>query len=666
MFKYILSIAWVLLCLSQAAAQPIAPGGVPGYIAWCNSVSQSGKINLLRIYPNGTKEVVAESSQHSAALSGQFNFNTTMHFDGKQQPVRLSLGQGTLNKISIFLVFRPADDSQEQCLWQLERNSRNDLILTTHRLADLESRYFLESPKARNGLPVLSIYERYVKPDTMPIVSQYLVIGAQPVLPETPVQAFRGHIAEIIVYDRVLSPVERRQVETYLAIKYGIALEPYKNAGYYNAGGNMVKQNKEYLFRTTGIGRDDAAGLNQRQSSGAEEPELLVISAGIPASGNPANPSILPDQSYLLWSDNGASLRLAEPKPGMPIMIERRWEITATEAFQDYPTVLQFDTRRTDWSRHPEETWWLVCDRSGNGQFGSECTSYIQASSISPEGFVTFNPVTWDSDGSGNDVFSLAAAPPMFAKYWISAPQCQPEKEGRLYAGAEGGKPPYRFILEGLDLDIHREWTCDSNKFTELDGIKPGQYALIVSDAADKIYRDTLWIESSDALYPTLSSSYRLEEGQVLHLDAGAGVHFPTHTQFHWIGPDAFYHGGANVIISTPGTYVLTIDMDGCISRRQIEVEAPPADPFRQLRLFPNPAPDGVFSLVADLFQTDQISIRITDATGRLITQETLQGSDYYFQSFSLPVAAGLYQVTAQTSQGAQTLPLYIQSGVKR
>jgi hypothetical protein len=666
MFRYKATIAVLLCCFLQATAQQTYPGGVPSQIAWCVSENQSDKVALKRIYPNGAEEVVAVNGQTSEAPYAQFNFNAATRFDGKQEPIRLSLGQGALNKISIFTVFLPADDLEEQCLWQLERNSRNDLMLTTQRLADMESRYFLELPNARKGLPVLNIYERHVKPDTLPIVSQYLIIGAQPVLPETPVQAFRGQLAEIIVYDRVLSPVERRQVETYLAIKYGIALEPYKNAGYYDTGGKMVKQNTEYLFRTAGIGRDDNSGLDQKQSSGAEEQGLLVISAGMPAFSNVVNKSALPNQSYLLWSDNGASLRLAAPKPGMPPMIGRQWEVSANDAVRSYPTALQFDTRRTDWGRRPDETWWLVCDSGGKGRFAPENTSYIPATSISPEGYATFHPILWDTDVSGRDVFSLAVAPHLFAKYWVSAPQCQPEKEGRLYAGAEGGKSPYRFVLEGQGMDIRREWTIDNNSFMELEGVKAGQYTLMVSDAIGNTYRDTLWIESSDAPSPVIASSYRLNPGQTLQLDAGMGVNFPAHTQFHWIGPDAFYQGGANVVISTPGTYVLTIDIEGCISRREIEVEAPRADPFRQLRLFPNPAPDGNFSVIVDLFQPEQVSIRITDATGRLMTMQTLHGSDYYFQTYSLPTAAGLYQVTAQTPHGAQTLPLYIQSGIKR
>jgi len=651
-----------MLCLSQASAQQTCPGGVTGSIAWCISESQAGKTTFKRLYLNGAEEVVAVINQTSDDSSRQINFNAAMHFDGTQQPIRLPLGHAALNKISIFSVFRPADDSEEQCLWQLERNSRNHLMLTTKRLADMESRYFLELTDIRQGQPILNVYERHIKPDSLPIVSQYLIVGAQPVLPETPVKAFRGQLAEIIVYDQVLSPVERRQVETYLAIKYGIALLPYKNAGYYNATGEMVKQNTNFLFRTAGIGRDDASGLNQKQSSGIEEPELLLISAGTPAANNAANKSTIPDKTYLLWSDNGASLRLADPKPGMPPLIGRCWEMVSPTDNSTLPTTLRFDTRRTNWSRSQNETWWFVCDQEGSGHFSPKTTHYVPAGEVGPEGFAVFSNLIWDADRSGRDVFGLAVAPHMFAKYWIEPPSCKPAQNGQLHVGAEGGKPPYRFKLNELHGSIHREWTTSDHHFEKIEHVKPGEYLLIVTDEHGRVFRDTLWVQSSDAPVAELPARHVLEQGKSLTLNAAQGFSQPQEARFSWSGPQGFQHEGALVSISLPGIYHLSIEYNGCIARQQIEVTAQPGSAFRDLRLFPNPAPNGQFSVVVDLLRSETVTVRLSDAAGRIVDEQFLRGCDYYFHQFNKALPSGIYQVTFQTAGDIRTIPLYIQS----
>ncbi|MBL7808068.1 MAG: T9SS type A sorting domain-containing protein [Saprospiraceae bacterium] len=613
-----------------------------------------------RIHLTGTKEVLAFSNiQNETDL---INFNAAMYFDGKQQPIRLPLGQGLLNKLSIFSVFIPTDDLEEQCLWQLERNSRNELMLTTQRLADMESRYFLEIKGARKGQPMLSVYERHLKPDTLPIVSQCLIVGAQPVLPETPVQAFRGHIAEIIVYDWVLSPVERRQVETYLAIKYGIPLEPYKNAGYYDAASHKVKQNKDFLYRTAGIGRDDASGLYQKQSSGIEEPELLKLFVGSLALSNAANQSEVPDKTYLLWSDNGATLRLNAPRPGMPAMIGRSWEMTVSTDSPNISTTLRFDTRRTNSSRKPEDTWWVVCDQGGRGRFNPETTLYTPASSVSAEGLSVFTNLIWDADRSGSDVFSIAVAPHMFAKYWIDPPMCKSEKNGQLYIGAEGGSLPYRFKLLELNGDFCKEWTTIDHNFERIEGIEPGEYLLSVFDDQGRAFHDTLWVQSSDAPVAQLPSRYELEQGKSIILDAAQ--HFiPTPgTIFSWSGPQGFLQEGSLISISLPGIYLLSIEHDGCVSRQQIEVVAQQGSVFKGLRLFPNPAPNGRFSIMIDLIRPEAVTIRITDAVGRIVAEQSLRGSDYYFHQFIQALPSGLYQITFQSSSEMQTIPLIIQS----
>jgi hypothetical protein len=81
---------------------------------------------------------------------------------------------------------------------------------------------------------------------------------------------FYGYIPELLVYSRVLNPLERRKAETYLALKYGISLSD----SYLNSDDELLwdwSSNAGYNTRITGIIRDDKSGLNQFRSTTSYE-----------------------------------------------------------------------------------------------------------------------------------------------------------------------------------------------------------------------------------------------------------------------------------------------------------------------------------------------------------------------------------------------------------
>ena len=54
---------------------------------------------------------------------------------------------------------------------------------------------------------------------------------------------FDGYSPEVIIYGRYLTPAERRKVESYLAVKYGITL----NNSYLDSEGNLIWDKDENL-----------------------------------------------------------------------------------------------------------------------------------------------------------------------------------------------------------------------------------------------------------------------------------------------------------------------------------------------------------------------------------------------------------------------------------
>ncbi|MEK3705464.1 S-layer homology domain-containing protein [Paenibacillus sp. FSL R7-0198] len=138
-------------------------------------------------------------------------------------------------------------------------------------------------------------------------------------------------VAEIILYDNQTA-MDASKIESYLAIKYGITLNNGASSYLSTNGSEVWTVDSKYKHNIAGIGKDEAQGLNQKQS--------LSINAGVPqvaigvnrlATTNTDNPSVLTDQQYFVWADNGLSLTYDQPinKPGQ-YHAQRVWKVQNT------------------------------------------------------------------------------------------------------------------------------------------------------------------------------------------------------------------------------------------------------------------------------------------------------------------------------------------------
>ncbi|MCP4442023.1 MAG: T9SS type A sorting domain-containing protein [Aureispira sp.] len=109
-------------------------------------------------------------------------------------------------------------------------------------------------------------------------------------------QAFEGDIAEVIIYDRVISPADRIKVESYLGIKYGVTL-----------GHNYVSSNNLALWTLVGgagsfdndiagVGRDNDFALNHTQSHSINANSIVTMQV-----------ASLTNLQYVLWGNNAGA-----------------------------------------------------------------------------------------------------------------------------------------------------------------------------------------------------------------------------------------------------------------------------------------------------------------------------------------------------------------------
>jgi hypothetical protein len=154
-----------------------------------------------------------------------------------------------------------------------------------------------------------------------------------------------GEINEVIQFNSELNDTEISKIHSYLALKYGITLDNLAGgtAGDYLLSNNVTawdaSNESAYDNQVIGLVRDDASGLNQKQSKTSDD--SLQIYIGSLASSNANNAgSINNDLSSLVIGHNGGAYEASYSGPNSPTVTEkpgsiyarfdREWKITNT------------------------------------------------------------------------------------------------------------------------------------------------------------------------------------------------------------------------------------------------------------------------------------------------------------------------------------------------
>jgi hypothetical protein len=149
---------------------------------------------------------------------------------------------------------------------------------------------------------------------------------------------FTGRIPEAIVYPSALATTPLRQVESYLAIKYGATMTTDYVASN-NGGAALITwsnaTNAGFNNNIAGIGRDDNTALLQKQSRSENGGFQPIIGLGTIAATNQANASTgfdTADRSFLIWGDNGAATSITTPSTisGFNYRMARVWRVQET------------------------------------------------------------------------------------------------------------------------------------------------------------------------------------------------------------------------------------------------------------------------------------------------------------------------------------------------
>lgn len=150
---------------------------------------------------------------------------------------------------------------------------------------------------------------------------------------------FNGKIAELIVYNNsaATSATQRQQIESYLALKYGLTLSPATPVDYLASDGSKfwdATLNTGYNRNITGVGRDNGSSLLQKQSVSTDDKYLAIALGSSVATSNQANTAtIASDLSFFVTGDNnGAKLYNVNVSgiTGVNVALARTWKVQKT------------------------------------------------------------------------------------------------------------------------------------------------------------------------------------------------------------------------------------------------------------------------------------------------------------------------------------------------
>ena len=225
-----------------------------------------------------------------------------------------------------------------------------------------------------------------------------------------------GDVAEVLTYDRVLTLAERHEVESYLAIKYGITLngnqdqlgvhQGNENYNYIDSDGNPIwNTDANYKFDIAGLGADSGYNLNQKISKSINPNAIVAMAIDTDFSeGNLKVRASITDKEFLIWGNDAAGLNetTAEvPSPEATHRLPREWRVQKTGNSIDNVSV-QVDLSSASHGGNVN-TLYLMVDTDNDGDFTTGTIEYFPASSYTSD-IAQFDDVSFED----NNVFAIA------------------------------------------------------------------------------------------------------------------------------------------------------------------------------------------------------------------------------------------------------------------
>ena len=470
-----------------------------------------------------------------------------------------------------------------------------------------------------------------------------------------------GHdLIEFLYYPNIISPLERKRIESYLSIKYGISL--LGNPDYIDSNQNKIwdsKKNENFKNRVTGIGRDNDTGLLQKQSGNAEK-SGLYIGYGTIDTINASNKINIADKCFLVWGDNGGSTSLQSDKNESNLKkMKRVWKAQNTGQQLDsvFTTVL-LNTKEMQLEKlvenksNDEEYIWLAISSEASENFDYTKASYFLPTSENKENLY-FKSISWNNEESP---FTFIKAPSFFVTHAITSPNCNFSENGSINVKINGGQAPFSITLKSKSYS--KSFLTNENAF-KLSDLPIGNYQLSVTDNKNKTQIDLIEIESIATTDLSIASEWHLDEnGEAELIPIASSEHT---ISYEWYLNNFLLSKEKKFTAIEAGEYLLKAkNNEGCIKEFTVKVNSSQDLAKENWVLFPNPVKtDQPFTLGFNFEEKSDAEISIFDFGGKLLRTKNLYSIKDLDYRDSLPLA-GSYLILVKMQGKTQAIKLIV------
>lgn len=420
-------LSFLMACLlSTLYVLAQGPGGVTGAELWHIATVNSTDTSYVWKDYSGDDVRFRSINANQLIIQPQswmqsFNFHPALHFDSISG--NSILGHTNLAQTTVIGVFAPDEQFYQQIahkeLLKIYGRNNERIRMTTDSVQDssyldLHHSYYVGNYSSFPELALRTItYERSNKPNH----SVWGERTSSSLLFNETNRPFTGYCPELIVYGRMLSQKERRKVETYLAMKYGITLW----GSYFAPNDDLIWDNndQEYHNRVTAIANYTNSLLSQPLSTTSYEEDVQVgedhsytflTENDSFYKRSPYNKPTqhrllvlgheygfnLPNNSYMIWGDDGRPITLSDSTltDSLWNIMGRIWKLksnmpTSSSNTTSVTTDNIFVTPLCDglYSIHRPES----ASQSSSVTFGPQTEGDLHVSFVCPETYPTFS-----------------------------------------------------------------------------------------------------------------------------------------------------------------------------------------------------------------------------------------------------------------------------------
>lgn len=145
-----------------------------------------------------------------------------------------------------------------------------------------------------------------------------------------------GNLSELIIVKKAPSATEDKQIQSYLALKYGLTLPSSMSSYIASDGTTVVWNHLTHWNDVAGIGRDDVSGLNQRISKSQHKSAIVTIATSndfVSPNSAASRANFTADGSFLVWGNNNVPASNGWTVTGAPAnfaILPQVWRVKET------------------------------------------------------------------------------------------------------------------------------------------------------------------------------------------------------------------------------------------------------------------------------------------------------------------------------------------------